>query len=204
MRVVIENLSFGGYPFGWSIGISTFRCSVLDQNVVLSQQRAQLTHRDIYRPGCIDNTAQASSEPFLLSLHPRERLGKRLGKRLVAGVCFLVACAALHGRHCGVCSAANAMAHASGLWAWRVLALAWQVPALAWQVPWQVLCSKRHGTRHWLVAMACAGACMACAGACMACAGACMACAGACMAGALHMAGAMAGACEAAPGPRDA
>ena len=109
------------------------------------------------------------------------------------GVCWRLhgVCWRLHGRHCGVCFAAHAMAHASGLWAWRVLALAWQVPALAWQVPWQVLCSKRHGTRHWLVAMACAGACMACAGACMACAGACMA-------GALHMAGAMAGACGAA------
>ena len=73
-------------------------------------------------------------------LHSRERLGKRLGKRLMAGVCFLMACAALCGRHCGVCSAANAMAHASGLWAWRVLALAWRVLALAWQVlsTWQV------------------------------------------------------------------
>ena len=74
--------------------------------------------------------------------------------------------------------------------AWRVLALAWRVLALAWQALWRVLCSKRHGTRQRFVGMACAGACMACAGACMA--------------GALHMAGAMAGACGAAPGARDA
>ena len=33
------------------------------------------------------------------------------------------------------------MANASGLWAWRVLALAWRVLALAWQVAWQVLCT---------------------------------------------------------------
>jgi len=36
------------------------------------------------------------------------------------------------------------MAHASGLWAWRVLALAWRVLALAWRVlalAWQVLCT---------------------------------------------------------------
>ena len=50
--------------------------------------------------------------------------------------------AALRGRWCGRCSqaTANAMANASGLWAWRVLALAWRVLALAWQVlcTWQV------------------------------------------------------------------
>ena len=133
---------------------------------------------------CAHCACKGASEVHKIAEHSRKRLGTRLGTRLIAGVCFLVACAALHGRHCGVCPAAHAMAraHASGLWAWRVLALAWQVPALAWQVPWQVLCSTRHGTRHWLVGMACAGACMACAGACMACAGACMACAGACMA----------------------
>ena len=36
------------------------------------------------------------------------------------------------------------MAHATGLWAWRVLALAWRVLALAWRVlalAWQVLCT---------------------------------------------------------------
>ena len=35
------------------------------------------------------------------------------------------------------------MANASGLWAWRVLALAWQVLLPPWQVllpPWQMLC----------------------------------------------------------------
>ena len=44
------------------------------------------------------------------------------------------------GAWCGRCSATNAMANASGLWAWRVLALAWRVLALAWQVlcTWQV------------------------------------------------------------------
>ena len=45
---------------------------------------------------------------------------------------------------CGRCSAAHAMAHASGLWAWRVPALAWRVLALAWRVlalAWQVLCT---------------------------------------------------------------
>ena len=44
--------------------------------------------------------------------------------------------AALHGRWYDRCFAANAMANASGLWAWRVLALAWQVLL----PPWQVLC----------------------------------------------------------------
>ena len=43
------------------------------------------------------------------------------------------------------------MAHATGLWPWRVLALAWRVRALAWRVlalawrvlvlAWQVLCT---------------------------------------------------------------
>jgi hypothetical protein len=43
------------------------------------------------------------------------------------------------------------MAHATGLWPWRVLALAWRVLALAWRVlalawrvlalAWQVLCT---------------------------------------------------------------
>ena len=65
----------------------------------------------------------------------RERLGKRLSKRLWAGRCFLVAGAALRGRHCGRCSAAHAVAHASGVWAWRVL-------ALAWQVRWQELVAR--------------------------------------------------------------
>ena len=88
-------------------------------------------------------------------------LSKRLSNRLRAGRCFLMAGAALHGRWCGRCFAANAMANASGLWAWRVLALAWRMLALAWQVPWQALCSKRHGKRQWFVGMACAGACMA-------------------------------------------
>ena len=77
------------------------------------------------------NAAQATFVASMAQLiHSRRRLGTRLGTRLIAGVCFLVACAALHGRHCGVCSAAHAMAHASGSWAWRVLALAWQVPVL--------------------------------------------------------------------------
>ena len=55
-------------------------------------------------------------------------------------MCFLIADAALHGRWYGRCFAANAMANASGLWAWRVLALAWRVLSLAWQVlfVWQV------------------------------------------------------------------
>ena len=43
----------------WLVGINTFRCSILDQNVVLSQQRAQLTHQDVCRPVCTDNSAQA-------------------------------------------------------------------------------------------------------------------------------------------------
>ena len=77
------------------------------------------------------------------------------------GVCWRLhgVCWRLHGRDCGVCFAANAMAHASGLWAWRVLALARRVLALAWQALWRVLCSKRHGTRQCLVAMACASGC---------------------------------------------
>ena len=52
--------------------------------------------------------------------------------------------ATLYGRWYGRCFAANAMANASGLWAWRVLALAWQVLALAWQVlcTWQELVGR--------------------------------------------------------------
>ena len=49
--------------------------------------------------------------------------------------------AALHGRSYGRCFAANA----SGLWAWRVLALAWRVLALAWQVRWQELVGRPRG-----------------------------------------------------------
>ena len=58
------------------------------------------------------------------------------------GVCWRLhgRCLCLHGRCHGRCFVANAMAHATGLWAWRVLALAWRVLALAWQVlcTWQV------------------------------------------------------------------
>ena len=36
----------------------------------MSQQRAQLTHPDVYRPGCTDNSAQASSRPFLVAYIP--------------------------------------------------------------------------------------------------------------------------------------
>ena len=100
---------------------------------------------------CVDgscdfcDTAHALREPCALEqgLHSRERLSKRLSKRLRAGRCFLMVGAALHGRWCARCFAAHAMANASGLWAWRVLAPAWRVLALAWQVPapsWQVLC----------------------------------------------------------------
>ena len=46
------------------------------------------------------------------------------------------------------------MANASGLWAWRALALAWQVPALAWQVG---ACACMAGAFH--MAGATAGAC---------------------------------------------
>ena len=54
----------------WLVGISTFRFSIMDQNVVLSQQMAQLTHQDTYRRGCTDNSAQASSQPFLMAYIP--------------------------------------------------------------------------------------------------------------------------------------
>jgi hypothetical protein len=90
------------------------------------------------------------------------------------GVCWRLhgRCLRLHGRCHGRCFAAHAMAHATGSWPWRVL-------ALAWQALWRVLCSTRHGTRQRLVGMACAGACMA----------------GACA----YMAGAMAGALQHTP-----
>ena len=48
-------------------------------------------------------------------------LGQTLEQTLMGWL--LMAGAALRGRHCGRCSAAHAMSHASGLWAWRVLAL---------------------------------------------------------------------------------
>ena len=58
----------------WLVWISTFRCSILVQNVrpvVLNQQRAHPTHQDVCRPGCTDNSAQTSSQPFLMAYIPR-------------------------------------------------------------------------------------------------------------------------------------
>ena len=56
----------------WLVGISTFRCtcSPEDQNVALRQQRAQLTHQDVYQPIRTDISAQASSQPFLMAYTP--------------------------------------------------------------------------------------------------------------------------------------
>jgi hypothetical protein len=79
------------------------------------------------------------------------------------GVCLRLhgRCLRLHGRCHGRCFAAHAMAHATGLWPWRVLALAWRVLALAWRVlalAWQVPVGGRcHGRCQW-VAGAMAGA----------------------------------------------
>ena len=42
----------GQTEFSWLVGISTFRCSPEAQSIVLGQQRAQLTHHDIYQPDC--------------------------------------------------------------------------------------------------------------------------------------------------------
>ena len=54
----------------WLVGITTIRCPPEDQNVVLSQQRAQLTHQDIYQPVRTDNSAQTSPQPFLMAYTP--------------------------------------------------------------------------------------------------------------------------------------
>jgi hypothetical protein len=69
------------------------------------------------------------------------------------GVCWRLhgRCLRLHGRCHGRCFVANAMAHATGLWPWRVLALAWRVLALAWRVlvlAWQVLCTWQVRWQH--------------------------------------------------------
>ena len=54
----------------WLVRITTIRCPSGDQNVVLSQQRAQLTHRDAYQPVRTDNSAQATAQPFLMAYTP--------------------------------------------------------------------------------------------------------------------------------------